>query len=267
MTAVVPKTNQKGSIMGITLDNWFKIANAVYIGAVVVAAVATVFVFQISQGISRRDAVEKQAAKDAVELARSDAAKAKVEVAKAQVEQEHLRRENLELAAAVAPRSLEQLNSSRALSPFEGTQAFIVSIPEAEARRLAGAISVMLKMAGWKVEPIRTKDFGEVTDGVGVGHVSGIVHPDPTDRTKIITNFNEKGVAAAKGLVEQLLTNHIEAREEWVPHQYAAQFRGDYPLEALVIKVGLRPITYFDKKAVEELRARGQGNIILNTFE
>jgi hypothetical protein len=71
---------------------------------------------------------------------------------------EQLRRQNLELEKQIAPRGLEQANSSAALQKFSGAQALILFVPDFETRRLASMIRVMLQMADWQPRLSRVSD-------------------------------------------------------------------------------------------------------------
>ena len=54
---------------------------------------------------------------------------------------------------ALAPRVVEQKESARELSPFEGVNVIIESLAESEAWRTAGQVAWLLSDAGWNISP------------------------------------------------------------------------------------------------------------------
>lgn len=227
-------------------DLWYKIAGA---SAVVLA------VFTASAGIVSYLAGNARDRFADLRLSANERATAEANESAAQANKrtEELRTKNLELEKAVAPRSLEQARSSAALRPFAGTDVYIASVPEFEARRFAAYLKVMFEMAGWHIHELPFSE--DILDGVNVEYSSGFKQ-DPTDPTKTVLNFNEKGEAAAKELIAQLQANNIEVRPMRLPYHAVVQFRPDIPPEAIVIRVGLKPTTYFTNQILAGLKPK-----------
>lgn len=183
-----------------------------------------------------------------------------LKAAQANERSEELRTKNLELEKAIAPRSLEQGRSSAALRAFAGTDVYIASVPEFEARRFSGYLRLMFEMAGWHIHELPLSE--DLSDGVEIEYSAGI-KIDPRAPANTIFNFNEKGKAAAEELMAQLEANNVEVHPRWIPFRMLAQFRdATIPAEALIVRVGLKPTTYFTNQAVEELKSRGP--VVLN---
>jgi hypothetical protein len=98
--------------------------------------------------------------------ATAEAAKAKEKAAEANLKSENLRKQNLELEAAVAPRGIPDVEkAAEELRPFAGMSAAIDYVGESEPRRLAGRIAQILdkqniRAAGWNVLPGMQKSRG-----------------------------------------------------------------------------------------------------------
>jgi hypothetical protein len=229
-------------------DFWYKLAGA---SAVILAALTTTAGVVSYVAGNARDRFSDLRLSN-TELATAEANKS---AAHANQRTEELRAKNLELEKAIAPRSLEQARSSTALRAFAGTDVYIASVPEFEARRFSAYLRVMFEMAGWHIHELPlSEDLG---DGVEVAYSAGI-KTDPIDPAKTIFNFNEKGEAAAKELIAQLEANNIEVRRRWIPFRMLAQVRdAAIPSEALVVRVGLKPNTYFTNQMIEEFKSKG----------
>jgi hypothetical protein len=109
------------------------------------------------------------------EFARAGVAAAQEETAKANRATEELRRQNLDLEKAFSPRMLMQYPAAEKLAPFVPTKVMILSLPDFEARRMAGQIAMLLELAKWpKAERQLTMDARdgiliEVPLGIGPG--------------------------------------------------------------------------------------------------
>lgn len=196
---------------------------------------------------------------------------ARAETQKAVERTEILRKQNLELEAAIAPRGLEQAKTSEALKRCAGMPVIVSVIRDFEARRFAGMIRVMLQMANWTIIRFDTTDT-DLTDGVEIeyvfGHASGIEDqfpPELIERSGPITLFNERGSRAVDLLLQQFHDNHIQAIQRWIPARMAAKYRDQsLPVDAIVIRVGLKPTTYFTNTKIEEIKGQPGIHILDN---
>ena len=66
----------------------------------------------------------------------------------------------------LAPRGLEQLNSSNSLKKFGKYTVIIKYVPEYETHRFVGMINFMVKVAGWNFKNIIAKADDRIRDGV-----------------------------------------------------------------------------------------------------
>jgi hypothetical protein len=211
---------------------------------------------------SDRDIITAQTA---ASIANERAGNAIRDAARANGQTEILRKQNLDLEAALAPRGLEQLKSSQALKPFSGIPVFIASIPDVEARRLADMMAVMFDMAGWSHQRLPlSKD--DIPDGVEVRYLR--VRPSIVtniEEQKSIYEKNDRIRLAADAIVEQLRNNKIVAQASFIPSNYAdMMWPTDAPKDAIVIFVGFKPTQYFSDKRIEELKSSGEKQIIMN---
>jgi hypothetical protein len=194
---------------------------------------------------------------------RLDLATANASAARANERAEELRKRNLELEAAIAPRLLEQGKSSAALKPFSGIQVFIVVMPDFEARRLAGQLAIMFDLAAWKLQRPFESD-SDLRDGVAVQYASGADLESGRG-----FEFGESQKAAAEALVAQLAASGIEAKTAWVPTRMAVRGitrNANIPLEAIVVRVGLKPIGYFADKRLGALEEGAEGKVIFGNI-
>lgn len=222
--------------------NWAEMAGIIAVAVLVVAEV-----IQYKYGHRRDDLItlEQTATNQRHD---EELARVHLETAQAKEKTEELRRQNLELEEAVAPRSLEQGHSSAALKEFAGTQVFLTSVPEFESRRFLRYMALMFTMAEWKVDFLPPNE--NIMDGIEVEYVSGFVkNSNPT-----VFDFNERGKQAAETLLAELAKQKLVARSRWIPHSYAGQIRPEIPLEALVVRVGAKPMTYFMEQKYPQLK-------------
>lgn len=187
-----------------------------------------------------------------------------LEVAKQQTEE--VRRQNLEIEQAVSPRILDQSDLS-ALKPFAGSEALILFIPDFEARRLAGQISLLLDMAGWKVT--MRPETVDIRDGVYVEHVWATIKygdpesskPERIDADRKLSDVRRAKASAIAGVIAQ---SKIEVTASYATSAYAdKQWTPNLSHEAIRISVGLKPMTYFTQKRLEELKAKNPGGNVI----
>lgn len=158
-------------MLGLSLDRWFSIANTIYIGAVVVAAVATFAIYQISQEISARDMIEKQAAKDQVEIAKSDAAKANERAARLENEAAQAKLEQEKLKASLAWRTLSKDQAdklSQVAAKITGSVNLRYTDGDPEALFFAIQIGNLLSVAKWNVAPGSVKYQNALAFGIHI---------------------------------------------------------------------------------------------------
>lgn len=155
-------------------------------------------------------------------------------------EAELLKNKNLSLQKALAPRLLEQKETAVPLKPFSDVTFTVVSVPDPEARRLAGQIRVLLDMAGWKEIPKETAATLPAPfffDGVLVwwGKPPDTVPPgNPLLRP-------------AQALIQQLQANEIKSgMGGGIPELY--------PLNGIRIVVGFKPMPDFKDLVQERLK-------------
>ncbi len=165
-------------MFGLSLDRAFSIANAIYIGAVVIAAIATFAIYQISQNISSRDAAEKQAARNQVEIAKAEAAKANERAAHLENDAAQARLEQERLKAALAWRTLPKDVSEALLgrlSESPGSVNLRYTDGDPEALYLAIQLGNILSKAKWNVAAGAIKFANALTFGI---HVENSDNPD-----------------------------------------------------------------------------------------
>jgi hypothetical protein len=213
--------------------------------------VIAVIALYVSATDADRRIAEAQARGDE---ARTEAAKANEHAAGLEKEAGQLRRDNLELEKALRPRLLEQLHSADALKPFAGLQVFIVAVPDFEARRLTGQMAVMFQMAGWTPKIVPPANADDIRDGVEVQYIT-ITLPDiSVGDMDAHRAHNDRWQAAAHAIVEQLDKNGIGARSSFIPSRWASRIWDQrFSIDAIAVRVGLKPITYFSSKRLQEL--------------
>jgi hypothetical protein len=159
----------------------------------------------------------------------SEAAKARGEIAHANEKAEAERLELIRLEGELAPRTIEQRQSAKQLSPFQGVNVIIESLAESEPWRTAGQLAWLLSNAKWNILP-GMKRFLDTTlfgDGITI-ETNGEGRVQEEDRS----------LAAAKALIEVLGKNKIQT--DWRPST------DHLPLNTLRIRVGLKPVDYAD---------------------
>lgn len=192
------------------------------------------------------DADANRKIEEAREQANIKIAEARAEAARANEQAHRLEQENIKLATrleeernsrlemenAIAPRIMEQSKSSQNLKPFAVMQAIIETVNDFEARRTAGQIAMTLQMANWKiVGPVVVQDDFGFFEGVDIETNAGALPRE------------DRSSEAAESLIAQLEANKIESSRHPAIN---------LPINALRIKVGLKPITYFYPKEVKE---------------
>jgi hypothetical protein len=254
-------------------DSLSTITNVIGIASLGVGAVSAALIFWISnvkEEYFKRDLADAQ---KAVSEANEQAEGARKEAAKANEAAETLRQRNLELEQAVSPRLLEQGHFSQVLKLFAGTRVIIIAVPDFETRRFAQMMDVMFKMAQWDAS-LEILDSNLIMDGVSLEYVSGPLvrdFPELRFRDDLITGqepfreFNQRAREAAGLVVKQLVENNrVEARDAGMPPLAAANvWDKSFPTDAILVKVGLKPATYFSNKRIKDLKDR-TGNVVFD---
>ncbi|MDD5006705.1 MAG: hypothetical protein PHS93_09795 [Candidatus Omnitrophica bacterium] len=163
------------------------------------------------------------------------------EAAKTALQLEKEKMQRLELEQAVAPRIMEQYQSSNALKKFSNVTAIISSIPDIEARRTAAQINATLNMAGWKTKLIPFDPQQIFQDGVIVERNVGAISKDDISGD------------AADELIKQLQASKIES------HTMPAM---ELPNNTIFIKVGFKPYQYFSDKMLKDGKTNIFGNML-----
>jgi hypothetical protein len=220
-----------------TAEGIFRVCEIVSIGAGVIAVVA--LIGQVITGRSVRDAQALQIVKlegDNIEAQRK-------------LEAERITR--LEMEKTLSPRLIERItfhgeDNFEPLKVFAGMNVIFEFLPDAEPRRFADNLAAILKTAGWNLVSgkIRNDILFSATQRGGVFiEVPSYMEPAGVLETR-----------AAKAIVAFLEINNIEARE--FPPGLLFPAEPAPPANTLRIIVGLKPDTYFEDKADEELRSR-----------
>jgi hypothetical protein len=179
---------------------------------------------------------------------------ADVRIADANERTENLRKENLLLEEAVAPRILEQSAPAQALKRFAGMQVLISAVPDFESQRFAGYVFEVLKMAEWAPQWLPADP--DIMDGILVEWQGGIFN-DPDDPTKVDFQWNARGEEAALALSEEFKKQNIEARTFRFPppRRGFPERRPGIPPEAITVKIGVKPAEYFLEKRFPQIKA------------
>jgi hypothetical protein len=223
--------------------NWAEMAGIIAVAFLVVFEVIT---YQYGH---RKDELTGQEQTATNSRHDEEMARLHLETANANKATEELRKQNLELEAAVAPRSLEQGNSSTALKSFAGTKVVLSAIPEFEARRFMGQLVIMFQMAQWKME---MGPADQVMDGIEIEYVAGMQR-DPATGT-VDFNFNAQIKVAAQALIAELNKQKIEVRDSPIPVTFAERMRPGIPNDVIRVRVGAKPMTYFLEQRFPQLR-------------
>lgn len=125
-------------------------ANVIYLLAVGAAAIAS---FVIYFSASRLTAVKDAELRRFQSESARAIAEANEKVEEARLEQEKLKRDNLELEKLLLPRELSfSPELIEQLTHFAGTPVMVWSVPDFEARRFADRLGELLQLADWQVE-------------------------------------------------------------------------------------------------------------------
>lgn len=173
-------------MFGLSLDRWFSIANTIYIGAVAVGAVSTIAIYQISQVISVRDGVEKEALHRQVETAKSDAANANEHAKSLEKDTAQLRANNLALEKEIAPRRLTQEYKEELIKIFVANDGKSIALSSYAMDLEAAALGEQFMQVGkWTNFPIEDRrmsvsSMGHIMWGISVtgsdaGFVSALI--------------------------------------------------------------------------------------------
>jgi hypothetical protein len=255
----MPAKTKRRSLAAMSNTEWFHIIGLISAGALGIGFFAGLISVGLSWKINREQKIElaklslnkdvqiaqvradadKKIAKTGVDVANingkaQDIARQNIELSK-NLEQEKISR--LEMEQAIAPRIMEQGESSRKLKAFSGIQVIIECVNDFEARRTAGQIACTLEMANWKLikpYPKVVPNDADFFDGVDIERNVGALPKE--DRSSEATNL----------LIEQLDDNKIQA----MYHPASPNL----PINTIRVKVGLKPITYFSNKKIDEIR-------------
>jgi hypothetical protein len=196
------------------------LANIFFIGSLVVGVASTVLIVwmaNVKEGYwehARQDSEERIAsltaqgeeAKATLGVAQADIVKATAKIAEANERTENLRKQNLLLEKAVAPRLLEQVRTAKALKPFADTRYLIKAAHDTEARRTAGQIEFMLVQAGWKKfdgPDVANLPFDEDSEGILIEWARNSLGE------LLPTGLPNRTLAAAREIQKQLEENGI----------------------------------------------------------
>lgn len=159
--------------------------------------------------------------------------------AKAQaVEIAKLKNDNLELSAAAAPRIIDQGTLSQALANISGINYEIIVVPDFESRKAAAQLRTALDMAKWKFISSTVTD-----DTIGLSLFDGITVENNVGAIPNGDNSKE----AAQNLVYGLNAQKIQAKTFPAVSQL--------PPNTILIKVGLKPVTYFINNTSGNIKA------------
>jgi hypothetical protein len=239
-------------MLGLSLPGWENLMVSFLVVAgffALLAGVSTWIVVKLQRTeiASSKDELEryKVDAGEKISAAEAAGAKANEEAAKANKATEEIRRENLELEKAVAPRMLEQGQPARALKPFGPIDVKIIAVPDFETRRFSSYLVFMLKgLAGWSVEFL--PDDGHTRDGIEIQFIVR-VGPDWT-ATEEQRKQEEKRKQVAATLCNELRKQEIETTVRQVPEMRSMPgllWPAQVPHDSLIVRVGMRPMSYF----------------------
>ena len=143
----------------------------------------------------------------------------------------------LELEKSLIPRHVDQFAIVDKLKPYKGIKIAIESIDDFEALRLAGQLYALTTMSGWEVvsmRPMPPSEWPITVDGVLV-------------LAKLDT-FDQRALEAGEILTDELNAQNVETKV--MPE--------DLPPATLLIRVGLRPTTFFLPDDVKEKLKRAE---------
>lgn len=211
--------------------------------------------------IASADAAGKAAQADA-EKAIANTAKANERAAELAQKTETLRKQNAELELSLAPRALEQHQFANDLKPFAGTTVYLSVVPDFEAVRFAEQLHSVFFGSGIITRTVR-ENPDRIRDGVEVQYVGGMIFPKTMEEFASgyrSFEFNPAGKAATQVLLDHFKRNSIEVQYFSLPHRAATAtdtpamdlVRPAIPLEALLIRIGIKPMTYLADRQMEE---------------
>jgi hypothetical protein len=150
----------------------------------------------------------------------------------------------LELELALAPRSIEQGESAKALLPFKGMNAILASTPDAEPTATAAYLHFLLCGGGWKVQ----QEIAQPGSLMGTGLLVETKVPG-------LMVEGDRSAEAAEELLEQLKTRSGVSGEHlsWLTDE-------KFPPNTMKITVGPVPPKYFQAKQYEEWKRAQQAN-------
>ena len=161
----------------------------------------------------------------------------KRDLAQSRIELEEERQTRLKMEESIAPRMFEQSHIAKALKEFSGTKVIVESLADAETWRTGQQIASTLQMAGWQiVSATRTLDDTDFMDGIEI-RSTGPASSEPS--------LSEK---AGEALTKQLEANKIKT----VHFRLNTFSKKALPVDTILVRVGLKPATYFMDKLLSE---------------
>ena len=191
------------------------------------------------------------------------AAAATQKAADATIAADKERTARLQLEEDIAPRILEQFNSSEKLKPFRGLRYAlkVVEGADLETRRTVGQIRIMLQMAEWKedVSVAGLSNAPSVDEGIEVEY-----NPILAVLTRAIPPEDSADEAAVT--LMQVLKDNKMRSTRW-PRGLSIT-KPPLPGPMVIIHVGLKPLgEYFLQKRVNEGSRDKQGNSVLGNSQ
>jgi hypothetical protein len=169
---------------------------------------------------------------------------------------------------------LEQALFANDLKPFAGIEVYLSVVPDFEAVRFAEQLHSVFFAAGLVTRTVRER-ADRIRDGVEVEYVGGMIFPKTLEEFaagKRSSEFNPAGKSATEVLLDHFKRNNVKAEYRSLPHRAVvdspamAEWRPNIPPEALLIRVGIKPMAYLADRQMEErfkdsqLPARVYGN-------
>lgn len=178
---------------------------------------------------------------------------AKAAAAAANERAEELRRENIDLTDAVAPRNIEQFALIKILEPLRGRKVYFQSVPDFEARRFARFIQFSFINAGLNSQGITINE--NLSDGVNIHILAGpVIRPDKMEIDGRTYNrfdvYNANAADVIYNMNEYIRSQRVQS-EVTCRRPDHRDLPGDpwhYEPDAIVILVGMKPTTFFDRR-------------------
>ena len=165
--------------------------------------------------------------------------------------EQRLEDERKTLASRVLPSILNKSDKHiDRLRPYRGIQVILEYIPDEEARRAAGSISIVIQQVGWKV--IKSTQQSGLSDGVTIESHVEITDPDTSEERIIQSSETEKCRSAALAFRDLLVSSGWLSVDAWL----AAAPTERLPPNTIKIEIGFKPSPYFEPAEVTQARER-----------